>query len=105
MCIRDRDHAQTACCAPVATGDPHVSHAVDRANVCGAPEGCDGPRCYTPQGRRGGCRMHPMQECVMRAIIALAAAALLAVTFFPTEASARMGGGGFHGGGFHGGGF
>jgi hypothetical protein len=46
-----------------------------------------------------------MQECVMRAIIAVVAAALLAATFFPTEASARMGGGGFHGGGFHGGGF
>jgi len=46
-----------------------------------------------------------MQECVMRPIIALAAAALLAVTFFSTEASARMGGGGFRGGGFHGGGF
>ena len=41
----------------------------------------------------------------MRPIIAIAAAALLAVTFFSTEASARMGGGGFHGGGFHGGGF
>ena len=36
----------------------------------------------------------------MRPIIALAAAALLAVTFFSTEASARMGGGGFRGG-FH----
>jgi len=41
----------------------------------------------------------------MRPIIAIAAAALLAVTFSSTDASARMGGGGFHGGGFHGGGF
>ena len=41
----------------------------------------------------------------MRPIIAIAAAALLAVTFFSTEASARLGGGGFRGGGFHGGGF
>jgi len=39
----------------------------------------------------------------MRPIIAIAAAALLAVAFVPTEASARMGGGGFRGGGFHGG--
>jgi hypothetical protein len=48
-------------------------------------------------------------EFVMRPIIAIAAAALLAVAFFSTEASARPGGGfrggGFHGGGFHGGGF
>jgi hypothetical protein len=44
-----------------------------------------------------------MQECVMRPIIAIAAAALLAVAFAPTEASARAGGGGFRGGGFHGG--
>ena len=41
----------------------------------------------------------------MRPIIAIAAAALLAVAFVPTEASARMGGSGFRGGGFHGGGF
>ena len=41
----------------------------------------------------------------MRPIIAVAAAALLALTFFSTEASARPGGGGFRGGGFHGGGF
>jgi hypothetical protein len=33
-----------------------------------------------------------MQEYVMRPIIAIAAAALLAVAFVPTEASARMGG-------------
>ena len=41
----------------------------------------------------------------MRPIIAIAAAALLALAFASTEASARMGGGGFHGVGFHGGGF
>ena len=36
----------------------------------------------------------------MRPIIAVVAAALLALTFFSTEASARPGGGGFRGG-FH----
>jgi hypothetical protein len=40
-----------------------------------------------------------------RLLIAIATAGLIGLSFAPTAASARFGGGGFHGGGFHGGGF
>src|SRR4051794_5474820 len=39
----------------------------------------------------------------MRSLIALVAAALIGLTFTPSDASARPFGGGFRGGGFHGG--
>jgi hypothetical protein len=77
----------------------------DRAIVRDAGKSARGAGVILAEGRRRG--MHSASsagESIMRPIIAIMAAAIVAVAFASTEASARQGfrGGGFHGG-FHGG--